>query len=103
MATAIAIAIFALLSVVILACVIRVACPNDSGKQERPTVPLNPHAHLLGKVVEAKVYEASEWELMVVVAVGWHGAVCVRPLSDTSYRGRWIRSELAPSRIREVM
>lgn len=101
---AIAFAAASLLSIAILACVIHVAFPKQhSNAQKRPTVPLNPHAHLLGKVVEAKVYEASEWELMVVVAVGWHGAVCVRPLSDMRYGGRWIRSELAPSRIREVM
>lgn len=63
---------------------------------------LNPHAHLLGKVVEARVYEASEWERMVVVAVSWHGAVAVRPERDPQTTARWIRKELAPHRVREV-
>lgn len=62
----------------------------------------NPYAHLLGKTVEAKVYEASEWERMVVVAVSWHGAVAVRPERDPQTTARWIRKELAPYRVREV-
>ena len=62
----------------------------------------NPYAHLLGKTVEAKVYEASEWERMVVVAVSWRGAVCVRPEHDLGTIGRWIKKDLTPTRVREV-
>ena len=62
----------------------------------------NPYAKLLGRTVEAKVYAESRWERMVVVAVSWHGAVCVRPESDMKTKGRWIASELTPSRVREI-
>lgn len=63
---------------------------------------LNPHAHLLGKIVEARVYEASDWEPMVVVAVSWKGAVCVRYANDPDGRGRWIKKQFVPYRVREV-
>lgn len=63
---------------------------------------MNPHARLLGQVVEAKIYEASDWERMVVVAVSWEGAVCVRRLSNMRGRGRWIPKDKAPHRVREV-
>lgn len=61
---------------------------------------LNKHARLLGKEVEAKVYEGSEWERMVVVAVSWRGAVCVRPVHDLTTKGRWIHKSKAPGRVR---
>ena len=64
---------------------------------------MNVYAHLLGKTVLARVYEASEWERMVVVAVSWRGAVCVRPESDLQTVGRWIRKELVPYRIQELV
>lgn len=63
---------------------------------------LNPYAHLLGKEVEAKVYEASNWERVVVVAVSWRGAVCVRPVRDMQAKGRWIHKDVAPMRVLEV-
>lgn len=62
----------------------------------------NPHGQILGKVVEAKIYEDSDWERMVVVAVSWRGAVCVRPTSDDDAPGRWIRKEVVGDRVREV-
>lgn len=61
----------------------------------------NPYARLLGRVVEAKVYEGSEWESMVVVAVSWKGSVAVRPTRDLSAKARWIRKERVPQRVRE--
>lgn len=63
---------------------------------------LNPYAHLLGKEVEAKVYAASNWERVVVVAVSWRGAVCVRPVRDMQTKGRWIHKDAAPMRVLEV-
>ena len=63
---------------------------------------LNPYAHLLGKEVEAKVYAASNWERVVVIAVSWRGAVCVRPVRDMQTKGRWIHKNVAPMRVREV-
>ncbi len=63
---------------------------------------LNPHAHLLGRVVECRVYEASDWERYIVVAVSWEGAVCVRRESTPKITGRWIPKDKAPERVREV-
>jgi hypothetical protein len=63
---------------------------------------LNQHAHLLGKQVDARVYEGSPWERMVVVAVSWRGAVCVRPVRDMQTKGRWIPKNLVPLRVMEV-
>lgn len=77
----------------------RSRAPEHDQKQPQA---LNKYAHLLGKTVEAKVYEASKWERMVVVAVSWQGAVCVRPERDMRTKARWIRKELVPSRIREL-
>lgn len=62
----------------------------------------NKHAHLLGRTVEAKVYEGSKWERMVVVAVSWKGAVGVRPEWDLRAKTRWIDKRKMPQRVREV-
>ena len=66
------------------------------------TIRAYPYAELLGKEVEARVYEASRWERMIVVAVSWRGAVAVRPANDLETRARWIRADLVPDRVREV-
>ncbi len=62
----------------------------------------NPYAHLLGRTIEAKVYEGSDWEKMVVIAVSWRGAVCVRPVRDLATKGRWIPKYYAHERVREI-
>ena len=62
----------------------------------------NPYAPLLGRVVYAKVYEGSEWERMLVVAVSWKGAVAVRPLRDLSTKARWIHKQHVPTRVRST-
>ena len=62
----------------------------------------NPYARMLGQTVEARVYEGSKWERMVVVAVSWHGAVAVRPLSDLATKARWIHKSKVPTRVREI-
>lgn len=62
----------------------------------------SPYARYLGRVVEARVYEGSEWERMVVVAVSWHGGMCVRPCRDMELPGRWIEKTKVPERVREV-
>ena len=62
----------------------------------------NPYARLLGRVVEAKVYEGSDWERMLVVAVSWHGSVAVRPVRDLSTKARWIHKSKVPTRVREI-
>ncbi len=62
----------------------------------------NEHGRMLGRIVDAKMYEGSEWERAIVVAVGWRGAMCVRPMRDIGAHGRWIRKDLVPHRVREV-
>ena len=75
---------------------------HDAAKRLERLQFSNPHAHLLGRTVEARVYEASKWERMVIVAVSWRGAVCVRPSRDMSAPGRWIPKQFVPQRVREV-
>ena len=65
--------------------------------------PLNPHAHLLGQVVEARLYEGSDWERYIVVGVGWRGSLCIRRVADPHGRGWWVKhSVLTADRFREV-
>ena len=68
----------------------------------KSVTPKNPYAHLLGKEVEAKVYEGSEWERMVIVAVSWKGAVAVRRVADSESKARWIRKDVTRERVRMV-
>ena len=71
----------------------------------RPTLPErpNPHAHLLGQVVEARLYEGSDWERYIVVGVGWHGSLCIRRAAEPHGRGWWVKhSVLTADRFREV-
>ena len=64
--------------------------------------PLSPYAALLDAEVLVRKYEASDWEPCVVVAVSKSGAVCVRRIEDrdVTRSGFWIKSELAPERVR---
>lgn len=62
----------------------------------------NPHARWLGRTVEARVYEGSDWERMVVVAVSWKGSLAVRPERDMQTKARWIRKQLVGERVREI-
>lgn len=68
----------------------------------KSVTPKNPYAHLLGRVVEARVYEASDWERMIVVAVSWKGAVAVRRVADPDSKARWIRKDVTKERVRMV-
>ena len=63
-------------------------------------IPANPHAYKLGQVVEARVYEGSEWEPMKVVAVSHKGAVAVRPVMDPECPARWIDKRYVEERVR---
>ena len=63
--------------------------------------PTNPHARLLGKVVNAKKYEGSEFEPMVVVAVSHKGALAVRPVGDPRQSARWIPKGKVERMVRE--
>lgn len=63
---------------------------------------VNPYARMLGRVVEARKTEDSDWEPYVVVAVGWHGSMCLRTLSEPSRNGFWMHRE-DRHRIRELV
>ena len=75
---------------------------KDAAKRLESLQFTSPYARLLGRTVDAKVYEGSKWERMVVVAVSWRGAVAVRPVSDLSARARWIHKNHVPQRVREL-
>ena len=62
----------------------------------------SPHAHMLGRLMEVRKYDASDWEPCVVVAVGWHGSVCVRRLCDIDRPGFWVHHDRAMTHLREV-
>ena len=65
-------------------------------------VPRNRYAGYLEKEVLAKVYEQSDWERCVVVAVSRHGSVCVRPSADLETKGRWIHHAIERGRIKDI-
>lgn len=65
-------------------------------------LPKNAYARLLGEEVLAKVYEQSEWKRCVVVAISWHGSVCVRPADDLATKGRWIHHAFARGRVKPI-
>lgn len=65
-------------------------------------IPTNQYARYLGEEVLAKVYEASDWERCVIVAISWHGSVCVRPADDLATKGRWIHHAFERGRIKGI-
>ena len=65
-------------------------------------MPHNAYARYLGEEVMAKVYEASDWKRCVVVAVSWHGSVCVRPTDDLATKGRWIHHAFERGRVKPI-
>lgn len=65
-------------------------------------IPTNQYARYLGEEVMAKVYEASDLERCVIVAISWHGSVCVRPANDLATKGRWIHHAFARGRIKGI-
>ena len=65
-------------------------------------MPHNAYARDLGEEVLAKVYEASDWKRCVVVAVSWHGSVCVRPADDLATKGRWIHHAFERGRVKPI-
>lgn len=76
---------------------------HETRRMVAESVPINPHAHLLGRVVEARKYEISDWERYIVCAVGWHGSVCLRDVDDPDRKGFWVHGAVAmPDRFREV-
>ena len=64
-------------------------------------LPHNEHANMLDRVVRAKVYEGSNWEAMLVVAVSHKGAVAVRPVMYQDAPARWISKEHVADRVRQ--
>ena len=65
-------------------------------------LPHNSYARYLGEEVMAKVYEQSEWSRCVVVAISWHGSVCVRPADDLATKGRWIHHAFERGRVKPI-
>lgn len=65
-------------------------------------LPKNAYARYLGEEVMAKIYEQSEWSRCVVVAISWHGSVCVRPADDLATKGRWIHHAFARGRVKPI-
>lgn len=63
---------------------------------------LNPYAEMLGREVEAKKYDGSDWERYVVVAVSWHGSLCLRETGDPKRKGFWVHHDRAMTHVREV-
>jgi hypothetical protein len=59
---------------------------------------LSPHARLLGRRVEVRKYDGSDWEAAVVVCVSHHGSLCIR--RDGERRGWWMDSHRVPGRVR---
>lgn len=53
-----------------------------------------------GEKVLVRKYEASDWEMGTVVAVSWHGSVCVRPEGEE--KGMWLDPVKAETRVRRV-
>ena len=62
----------------------------------------NEHAYLLGKVVMAKKYEASNWEAYRVVNVSWHGSLKLRSMEDPAY-SFWMDMTRRPGHLGEVI
>lgn len=62
----------------------------------------NPFAHLLGKTVEYKKFEASDWQRGVVWCVGINGGLCIRDAEYLDVPGKWIHSDEVSRRVREV-
>lgn len=54
-----------------------------------------------GERVLVKKYEASDWEMATVVAVSWHGSVCVRPEGEE--KGYWIKQAMTDTRVKRLM
>lgn len=65
----------------------------------RKALSINPYAPMLGKTVEYKKYEGSDWEVGIVIAVSWHGALQIRDKYDNTF---WISKVKARTNVREV-
>lgn len=65
----------------------------------RAAIGLSPYVRMLGKVVEYKKYERSDWEVGVVIAVSWHGAVQIRDRCDNTF---WMSKFKVPGNVKEV-
>ncbi len=66
----------------------------------RESAKLNKYAHLLGRTVWVKKYEASRWEQAIVVAVSRRGSVAVRRTSDPKESAHWIDKRHVNERVR---
>lgn len=65
-------------------------------------LPKNAYARYLGEEVMAKIYEQSKWSRCIVMAISWHGSVCVRPADDLATKGRWIHHAFERGRVKPI-
>ncbi len=87
-------------SEIILALVVGLAVGTATGTTLMASMALRGWPYACGEKVLVKKYEGSDWEMGTVVAVSWHGSVCVRP--EGQERGIWMRPEKAETRVRRV-
>ena len=87
-------------SEIILALVVGLAVGTATGTTLMASMALRRGPYACGEKVLVKKYEGSDWEMGTVVAVSWHGSVCVRP--EGQERGIWMRPEKAETRVRRV-
>ena len=73
---------------------------RETGRYAREAAKLNKYAHLLGRTVWVRKYEASRWERAIVVAVSRYGSVAVRRTSDPKESAHWIDKRHVNERVR---
>ena len=62
--------------------------------------PDNPYASWLGRECWVRPASRDTWKRHVIVAVSWHGAICVRDAERISEDGYWIKRENVRWRMR---
>ena len=60
----------------------------------------SPYASWLGRPCWVRPFGRAEWSEHVIVAVSWHGAVCVRDLRKMDEDGYWIKKQNVRWRVR---
>lgn len=85
---------------IILALVVGLAVGTAAGTALMAHTAIRGWEYACGEKVLAKKYEASDWEMATVVAVSWHGSVCVR--IEGEEKGKWLDPVKAETRVRRV-
>lgn len=85
---------------IVLALVVGLAVGTAAGMTIMASKAIRGWEYACGEKVLAKKYEGSDWELATVVAVSWHGSVCVRVEGEE--KGKWLDPVKAETRVRRV-